>query len=298
MHLLPMRLLPQHLAKHLLVALLLFGASACSSFPREMHYGQLASPAMGRDMDYAVYTPPDWSPAERLPLCVFLHGGGDNEDCFDRHGIAAHLDEAIAAGDAPRVVIVVPNGERGFWENFVDGSERYRDWVLDDLLPTVQHDYHTRTDRAGTHVFGISMGGHGTLRCALLEPERFASACAISAPVMDAEHLVEFTQQLWVRLFVPVERIWGPTDDVEKVKEDDLFERWRAQDDLRGLRVMLAYGTDDKPGIPEGNEHFHRHLLEHDVHHDLLVYPGAHRWVDWKPIFPAVLRWLRAGDAR
>ena len=82
------------------------------------------------------------------------------------------------------------------------------------------------------------------------------------------------------------------------VKKDDLFERWRSQDDLHGLRFMLAYGSEDKPGIPEGNEHFHRHLRERGVHHDFLVYPGEHLWVDWKPIFPAVLRWLCAGDAR
>ena len=144
---------------------------------------------------------------------------------------------------------------------------------------------------------GISMGGHGTLRLALFEGHRFASAAAISAPVMDAEHLVAFTRNFWVRLFVPVERIWGPTDDVERVRQDDLFRRWTAQDDLSGLRLMLAVGEDDRDGIVTGSTRFHEHLAERGIEHGWLVYEGGHRWVDWRPIFPAVLRFLVDGDA-
>ncbi|MFK7742175.1 MAG: alpha/beta hydrolase [Planctomycetota bacterium] len=279
-------------------ALLLLPAAAaltsCSSFERQLNYGELDSAAMLKRMDYAVYTPPGWSPNERLPLVLFLHGGGDSEDCFDRHGISPYLDEAIRSGEAPRVVICIPNGERGFWENFEDGTRRYRDWVIDDLLPHVRREYRTLPGRANTHVFGISMGGHGTLRMLLRQPELFASACAISAPIMDAEHIVEFTKAFWVKMFVPVERIWGATDDVEKLRRDDLFVQWQEPEDLRGVRFMFAYGSEDRDGIIQGNEHFHEHLDDHAIPHEFLRYDGRHKWVDWKPIFPQVLRFLRA----
>ena len=269
-----------------------FSLAACSSFPQRLTYDRIDSAALGTQMDYAVYTPPGWTPRERLPLVLFLHGGGDDEDCFDRWGIGQRLDVALAAGDMPRAVICVPNGELGFWENWHDGSHRYRDWVLQDLLPHVREQFHTLQGREHTHVMGISMGGHGTLRLALLAPEQFASAAAISAPVMDAEHLVEFTQQFWVRLFIPVERIWGPTDDVERVRRDDLFARWQTQADLRGLRFLLVHGTDDRGGIVTGTQKFHQHLDARGIEHAYFVYDGRHKWVDWRPILPAVLRFL------
>ncbi|MCR9245437.1 MAG: esterase family protein [bacterium] len=269
-------------------------AAGCSTFERRLDYGEVASPAMGREMAYAVYTPPGWTPAERLPLVLFLHGGGDSEDCFDRAGYGPFLDAEVDAGRVPRCVICVPNGEYGFWENWFDGSRRYRDWVLDDLVPHVQKEYRTLTGREHLHVAGISMGGHGTLRFALLEPERFESVAAISAPVMNAEQLVEFADGFWVRLFIPVERIWGPTDDLARVRSEDLYRRWRQTSDLGGLRLMLAHGSGDREGIVRGGAAFHAHLDARGIEHDYAVYDGGHDWVSWRRIVPGVLRFLVA----
>jgi len=287
--------MPRPLRPSLLaVSLFAFACSmaSCGTFERRLDYATLASEAMACEMAYAVYTPPGFSATERLPLVVFLHGGGDDEDCFDRAGVGQTLDLAIERGEVPRCVIVVPDGELGFWENWHDGSHRYRDWVMRDLLPEVQQRYHTCTEREHTHLMGISMGGHGTLRFARFEHGSFASVAAVSAPVMDAEHLIEFTNGFFVRLFIPVQRIWGATDDLEKVKQDDLFEQWRTQADLRGLRVLLAHGTEDRADIVLGNGHFHEHLAAHEIGHDYLVYSGRHKWVDWRPIFPELLRFL------
>ena len=275
----------------------LLAAAACSSFERRLEYASVESAAMGREMRYAAYTPPDFSADERLPLVVFLHGGGDDETCFDRAGVGQTIDLALARDHAPRCVVVVPDGELGFWENWQDGSHRYRDWVMQDLLPHVRERYHTRADRDGTHVMGISMGGHGTLRFARYEHETFSSAAAISAPIMDAQHLIEFTSSFFVRLFVPVERIWGATDDLDKVRQDDLFELWQQQQDLRDVRVLFTPGSQDRLGIQLGNRQFHEHLERRGIAHEYFVYYGRHKWVDWRPLFPELLRWLVDGGA-
>ena len=270
-------------------------AASCSSMVRRLDYSSLESAALGRTMRYAVYTPPDFSADEQLPLVVFLHGRGDDETCFDRAGVGQTIDLALARDAAPRCVIVVPDGELGFWENWHDGSHRYRDWVMRDLLPEVRRRFHTSAAREHTHVMGISMGGHGTLRFARLEHDSFSSAAAISAPVMDAEHLLMFCNGFWVRLSIPVSRIWGPTDDIDVLRRDNLFTLWQRPEDLRGVRVMTCHGTADFPDIVTGNRQFHDHLSERGVAHGYHVYYGRHKWVDWRPLFPEILQWLVNG---
>src|SRR5690606_24152503 len=109
----------------LIVLVLLVG---CASFPRRMQYAGASSAAMnGVRMEHSVYVPPDWRDDEALPLVVFLHGGGDSHDAFDRHGIAARLDRAMTEGRVPRAVILLPSGDLGFWANWYDGTRRYED---------------------------------------------------------------------------------------------------------------------------------------------------------------------------
>lgn len=64
--------------------------TACASTATRLTYGELESSALRKPMKYAVYAPPGWKKAESLPLVVFLHGGGDGPDCFDRAGVGQH----------------------------------------------------------------------------------------------------------------------------------------------------------------------------------------------------------------
>ncbi len=256
----------------------------CASLPRRLDYGRLDSQAVGESMGYSVYTPTGWTRGESLPLVVFLHGGGDTPESFDKFGVGQALDRAIDSESAPRAVFVVPQGNFGFWENWYDGSRLYRDWVMRELVPRVQQEYNTQTCPEGCHVMGNSMGAHGALRFALLEPGAFASMTALSAPIFDAESVQDFGKRWYVRLFVPVKRIWGPLDDAERIDSEDLYQRWQRQEDVGATRLMIAYGRRDRKGIAESNEKFHRHLEEHGIEHELVVFDGAHKWVDWTPV--------------
>lgn len=132
-------------ASRLLTATLAFGlllsgllsAVGCTPAPQQrLAYGLYASPAMQRDMTYSVYTPPGWSASEQLPLVVLLHGAADDPKTPDKSQVGQVLDAHIAKGDVPRVVIAVPQGDLGFWENWASGERRYRDWVTQELVPT------------------------------------------------------------------------------------------------------------------------------------------------------------------
>ena len=270
----------------LLVVVLLAG---CASFPRRTEYAAGASRAMnGARMEHAVYVPPGFREDEALPLVVFLHGGGDSHDAFDRHGISARLDRAMAEGRVPRAVIVLPNGELGFWANWRDGSRRYEDWVVDELVPEVRERYHTLACPEDCHVMGVSMGGSGALAMAHHRPDRFSTVTAISAPVLSTEQMIDFVEDRFLSIFIPTHRIFGEPSRA-RIERDDLFLRWTSPEST-GLRsIVLAWGDEDRGPIVSSNRAFSRHLTEHRIEHEAWEYEGGHAWVAWAPIIERAL---------
>ena len=63
------------------------------------------------------------------------------------------------------------------------------------------------------------------------------------------------------------------------------------------MRVLFTHGSADRGDIMLGNSRFHEVLAQRGIAHDYFVYYGRHKWVDWRPLFPELLRWLVEGDA-
>lgn len=274
--------------KHVaLFAILLAG---CASFPRRMEYASHESAAMrGVRMHYSVYAPRDHAPEERLPLVVFLHGGGDSHDAFDRHGVSARLDRAMEAGEVPRAVIVLPDGGLGFWANWYDGSRRYEDWVADEVMPRVADEHHTADCPRDCHVMGVSMGGSGALRFAQHRPDRVSTLTAISAPILSTDRMISFVQDRLFAIIIPTHRIFGPPEPRTRIEREDPFLRWTSLEATGMRRIALAWGTGDRGLIVDGSRAFHRHLDEHGVPHEAWEYEGGHDWVSWGPIIERAL---------
>jgi len=261
----------------------------CAGAPRRLSYFTLQSAAMGKSMDYAVYAPVSLAPAETLPLVIFLHGGGDDVDCLDKAGFGGRLDEAIAAGRLPKMIIAVPQGNWGFWENWADGTRKFRSWVMDEMLPHVQAKYHTQACPEGCHVMGISMGGYGALRFALKLPDSFVSVTALSAPIFDTEQMLEFRESTWWSMLVPVGRIWGKSKDPVVLAREDLFVQWSKPQDLKGRRLHLAWAKDDRKEVIETSQKFRTHLLSRHIPHSWEIFPGDHEWDAWVPALERAL---------
>jgi enterochelin esterase-like enzyme len=276
-------------------AAILASLAACQGPPRRLDYASLRFEDPDHELAYAVYAPPGFDGTESLPLVVLLHGAGDDESCFDEAGVGEHLDREISEGRVPRAVIAIPRGDLGFWENWADGSYRYRDWVIRGLVPEIEARYGTRPCPEGCHLVGISMGGHGALRFALLEPGRFRSVTVLSGPVFDRDAAIAFMQRGLLSWLVPSERIWGPVDRGD-MQLADPFERFAQREDLGGLRLLLAWGERDRQRVVETNERFERHLRERGIPHASFVFPGGHDWKAWAPALDRVLATQLAPD--
>ncbi len=258
---------------------------------------EIHSAAEGRVMPYSVYTPPGWDGKSALPVVLFLHGGGDDADALQKHPVAARtLDRWISEGTLPPFLMVVPEGERGFWRNWADGSHRYEDWVLQDVLGDVQTRYGVDTSTQRLHVMGISMGGAGTMMLALSHPDRVASASVLSAPLFTVDQAMKFLDGSIVAMMAPIQQIFGPPNR-ERVAEHNAYERLKSAEDLHGVDLLIAHGTADMGGIAPSNRTFHEHLEAHGVPHDRIIFQGGHQWSAWSNIYPVALCLRLKGDA-
>lgn len=263
------------------------GGCAAQRSPR-LAYATIDSPAMQSEMEYAVFVP-EHAPDESLPLVVFLHGGGDDPSCFDEYGVGEALDAAMKAGTVPKAVIVVPQGDFGFWENWKDGSRLYRDWVVKDLMPEIQERYGTQGCPEGCHVMGISMGGHGAVRFALGAGDSFSSVTVISAPIFDSEEMQGIADSFWLNLLLPVDRIWGDGTDRAEIESQDVYLVWTKPGGLGGRRLLLAWGTEDSEGIQEANQKLVDGLQAAGIPHEVIVFDGGHDWDGWQPTLEQAL---------
>jgi enterochelin esterase-like enzyme len=264
--------------------------AGCASFPRVMAYERVRSPAM-RDvwMEVAILTPDDLRPNEALPIVVFLHGGGDGPDSLDRSGIAGDLVRGWSDGTVPRAVIVAPEGDLGFWANWYDGSRRYEDYVVDEVLPRVARRFHTAPCPEGCHVMGVSMGAEGALRFALHRRGTWASVTAISGPSYDTQRRLEFLRDPLINIIIPTWHVFGPPEPLSRVRADDPWVQWQSDEDV-GAALHLTWGTEDRDFVREGSERFHEHLEARGVTHTAEPFAGGHNWVSWRPVIVAVIR--------
>jgi enterochelin esterase-like enzyme len=201
---------------------------------------------------------------------------------FDRHGIGARLDQALADGEIPRVVVVVPEGHMGFWANWRDGTRFYEDWVIHEVMPIVARDYHTAMCPDDCHVMGVSMGGAGTIRFIFHHPELFSSAGVISAPIMNTEALYAFTDNRVYKMLFPTDRIWG-RPSLGLVQREDPFLMWTDPDEMT-FRLYLAWAESDRGAIGMGNSLLAEHLEDHDIDFEGGEFSGGHNWVSWTPV--------------
>jgi len=132
-----------------------------------------------------VYIPPDHTAGERLPV-VFLLAGftGRGHALLESHpwkgGFVRAWDKQVAAGAAPRALLVMPDcftrlGGSQYVNSGATG--RYADHVADELVPFIEARYTTNGARA---VCGKSSGGFGALHLAMHRPGLFRAVGSIS----------------------------------------------------------------------------------------------------------------------
>jgi S-formylglutathione hydrolase len=101
-------------------------------------------------------------------------------------GMGGLLDQAIENGLVAPMASVMPSAGRAFYMNFTDGSQKWEDFVMKDLLPYMRRNFNVVQGREGTFITGISMGGIGSLRMAVKYPQVFQAVASQEAAIEPA----------------------------------------------------------------------------------------------------------------
>lgn len=205
---------------------------------------------------------------ERLPVCLFLFGGGGTAETLT--AIAPLLLENFRTNQI-RPMVVACAGVDPFCF-YLDDSDRGMKWeslVADSLLERLKNDYRT-TDDAG--LVGISMGGYGALKMAFARPKAFHAVAAIAPmvePSLDADAV-----PLRNRFHYPS---GVPTALLGSERDSGLFRRdhpgWRAIQNAAAIRennqaIWLDAGSRDACHAHDGTEFMHRILWQLDILHE------------------------------
>jgi predicted peptidase len=153
-------------------------------------------------LNYLLYLPPKYDDNDKKwPLVLFLHGAGERGDDLNlvkRNGPPMLIEK----GTNFPFILVSPQCPLG---------QRWDALELSTLLDDVEGNYHVDTNRI--YVTGLSMGGEGTWKIILAEPNRFAAAAPVcgrtGSSYLDACKLKNLP--IWV--------FHGAMDDVVSIEE-------------------------------------------------------------------------------
>jgi enterochelin esterase-like enzyme len=246
----------------------------------------MRSAILGHDVNYAVYLPPDYQTStRRYPVVYLLHGYSDDESGWIQFGeINLAVDQAIASREIPPMIIIMPDAKITWYMNNADGSERYEDMFVQELIPYVDQHYRTRAKKEFRGVSGLSMGGFGTLLYCLKHPDLFAAGAAFSSAVWtDEEVKAMSTGGSFNELFV---KLFGLTKEKNLLtphyRENSILDLAGSlpKEQIEKVRLYIDCGDDDF--LSKGNCALHVLLRDRQIRHEYRVRDGGHSWSYWR----------------
>ncbi|MBN8578812.1 MAG: esterase [Cytophagales bacterium] len=220
-----------------------------------------------------VYTPPgyDKNSSTRYPVFYLISGTTDTEETFFKVGkVNFILDNLIAQGKAKPMIVVMPYGnpmariaEQNLepkpadlisreGDDAIRRAKLFENDLINQVIPYIEKNYRTISDRNSRAIGGFSRGGGQTLRAGFGNLNTFAWICSYSAGLSPAEMESNY------------KHIGGDS----KKTNDQLKLLW------------VSVGTEDF--LYKGNIEFMDYLKSKNVNYKSLITGGGHTWMNVK----------------
>jgi S-formylglutathione hydrolase FrmB len=251
---------------------------------------KLSSKLMAREMPYRVVLPANYAANNqaRYPVIYLLHGlTGHYDNWGDKTKIAEYL--------APyQMIVVMPEGNNGWYtDSATVPNDRYESYITRELIPEIDKKFRTRSDRGHRIVAGLSMGGYGSIKFGLKNPEMFGLVGSFSG-ALGAASWTEKVLGNRGSIAQTILSVYGAEDSPTR-RDNDIFKiaRESSAERIKNLPfIYLDCGTEDF--LIQNNRDFATLLLEKKIPHEFRQLPGAHTWNYWER---QIQEFLRIGDS-
>lgn len=242
--------------------------SAYYSYQKDIPHGQVRecyyfSKVEGKQRRCFVYTPAEYetNPTKRYPVLYLQHGMGEDETGWSRQGkMAFILDNQISEKKCVPMIVVMDYGNCGYIHGTKKGESQkefgalFTPILINDIIPYIDSNFRTLSDRDNRAMAGLSWGGHQTFETTLNNIDKFS-------------HIGAFSGALFF------------------LKEDNLKNAYNgvfAQPDVFNKKVhTLFLGMGSEEGM--GSKRISDFLKENGINNTYYESEGTHNeWLTWR----------------
>lgn len=173
--------------------------------PQTIHYVNMNSELLGESesstRQLAVLLPPSYltHPEREYPVVYCLHGfgGGPGELLLNLQ--SRNIQGSMLDGSSVEYILIGVDGNNSLGGSFYVNSTatgNWEDYFLDEVIPYVDSNYRTLSDKANRAVAGFSMGGFGAWNLALKHADIFNAAWSCCPGAFNASGL-ENAMETW-----------------------------------------------------------------------------------------------------
>ena len=238
----------------------------------KVSYRYYYSKACGIERPMCVYTPAGYDPngKEKLPVLYLIHGMTDTYETWFKVGQMNNiLDNMIAAGEAKRMIVVMPYANP-YPEMILQGKADAYDSMdtklttrefMEEVMPFIESNYKVLTDADHRAIAGFSLGGRQTLAAGLGNPDKFHYVAALSPAIFGNEFKTNFDNGT----YAPVK-------------------------DLNAKLKFLWLGTGKSDFLGSASKSFDQYMTEQGLVHTYHNPAGAHTWMHCRDCLEIVVR--------
>lgn len=254
---------------------------------------KIHSEYLNREVVYDIILPPQYSTQNSHNKVLFMNDGQDLEALNMEH-ILQNLYQNNEI--EPFVLVAIRTNENRLkeygtavtpdYKNRGNRAAKYNNFIIKELLPHIQHTYHTSTQKQDNFFCGFSLGGLSAMDIVWNNPEKFAKVGV-------------FSGSFWWRKKAYEE---GYDDDTDRIMHNIV----KSGNYHQGQQFWFECGTNDEKddrnnnGIIDSIEdtldlitELQNHGYKKDVdivYHE--VKDGEHNLKTWSEAMPVFLKWL------
>jgi S-formylglutathione hydrolase FrmB len=236
--------------------------------------------------------------SDPLPMIVLLHGLGDSAEGLARSSIVKKLRIEMKRGRFPLSIIVIPEGQKGYWTNWINAENSSSDVHYEErllqMISEAQQQYPVLSDKVA--IVGVSMGGFGALSIGLRHPDKFSAIVAMSPTDMEIAVQRQPENSLYTNIYgSPVDMSY-----VYSLNPKELLLQGAGKDQM----IAWVYGTAEPDKFKLGAERLQQAAKSNGLNPQVrIIQGGGHSFtqtwggetIDWW--MGLVLEWFEKSES-